>query len=133
MNLRFFNAWKSVLRRIIGGATLAVLVPILAAAKDTTNVVLAPHAKELVALQGDKLVSVGADNVLAAPYTILYFGAGGCPDCRKFSPKLVAAYNAQSKRAARFEVVLISRDRSADELQRFMATEKMPWPALAFD
>jgi thiol-disulfide isomerase/thioredoxin len=100
---------------------------------DTGNPVIAPHAKDLVVLAGEKLESFKAPEFLKAPYMILYYGAGWCPDCRRFSPTLVGAYNQQPKGERQFEVLLISRDKSADGMLKFMKAEKMAWPALAFD
>jgi nucleoredoxin len=92
---------------------------------------LSARARELVVLQNDQLVPFDATRFLSAPMTILYFGAGWCPDCRKFSPKLVSAYNAQAGQR-KFEVLFVSKDRTEQEMLKFMKTEKMPWPALAF-
>ena len=98
---------------------------------EESNAAIAPHAKDLVVLQGQKLVPFDAGQFLLAPVTILYFGAGWCPDCRKFSPKLVTAYSAQAGKR-KFEVLLISQDKSEDGMIKFMKVEKMPWPALSF-
>lgn len=114
-----------------GWIALLALLPVLGNAADTN--VVAAHAQDLVALQGDALVPFSAAPLLKAPRTILYFGAGWCPDCRRFSPTLVDAYNQQPKDARRFEVLFVSMDKSAAEMQRFMALEKMPWPAVTFD
>jgi thiol-disulfide isomerase/thioredoxin len=100
------------------------------------NSVLEPHAKDLVVLAGDQLVPFNSDNstrFLHAPYTILYFGAGWCPDCRHFSPALVTAYNQQQDAARQFEVLLISHDKTAEGMLKFMKTEQMRWPALSFE
>jgi nucleoredoxin len=70
---------------------------------------------------------------LSAPYTVLYFGAGWCPDCRRFSPALVAAYDRQTQEERRFEVLLLTMDKTPDAMLKFMRSEKMRWPALAFD
>ncbi|HTL56603.1 MAG TPA: thioredoxin-like domain-containing protein [Candidatus Limnocylindrales bacterium] len=102
-------------------------------AAESGNVVVAPHDRDLVVLQDDKLVSYQAAQFLKVPYIILYYGAGWCPDCRRFSPTLVQAYNQQPKDRKRFEVLLISRDKTADGMLKFMKTEKMSWPALAFE
>src|SRR5215813_8978694 len=111
---------------------LLFLIPALAAADSTNNVVLDRYAGDLVRLQGDQMVAVKASQFLNAPYTLLYFGAGWCPDCRRFSPSLVAAYDAQPKTSRRFEVLLLTMDKTEDGLRSFMRTEKMTWPALAF-
>ena len=95
--------------------------------------VLAPHAHDLVVLEGNKLVPFESTEFLRARYTVLYFGAGWCPDCRRFSPALVEAYDKQPISANRFEVLLISHDKNAEGMLNFMRVEKMKWPALAFD
>jgi thiol-disulfide isomerase/thioredoxin len=102
-------------------------------AADSRNVVLAAHTADLVALQGEKLTPFKSATFLLAPYTVLYFSAGWCPDCRHFSPSLVEAYNHQPAGGSRYEVVLVSRDRNAEEMLKYMKSERMPWPALAFE
>jgi len=114
-------------------AGLLLLRPVLAQPAETQNAVIAPHAKDLLILQGEKLVPFRSIEFLTAPYTILYFGAGWCPDCRRFSPALVDAYNQEPKGGQRFEIVLFSMDKTADGMLKFMKTEKMTWPAIAFD
>ena len=122
------NTFKLVVR--VG---IAVLATSVFAAQLPANAVLGPHASELVALKGDALVPFDSNGFLQAPYVILYFGAGWCPDCRHFSPKLVEAYKTQPAGAHRFEVLLLSRDKTSEGMLQFMRSEKMPWPALAFD
>src|ERR1700690_3939806 len=102
-----------------------VLLPSLLAAQPIQNSVVMPHARDLVALEGGKLVPFQPDHFLQAPYLVLYFGAGWCPDCRRFSPSLVAAYDRQARGAKQFEVLLVSRDKTADGMLKFMQTEKM--------
>ena len=109
------------------------MAPLLAGNGPATNAVLSPHAQDLVVLRGKKLVSFNPARFLQAPYTILYFGAGWCSDCRRFSPTLVEAYAHQRGEASRFEVLLLSHDKSAEGMQQFMSSEKMTWPALAFE
>jgi nucleoredoxin len=103
------------------------------ATEPSVNPVLAPHTNDLVVLKGEQLVPYDAEQFVKAPLTVLYFGAGWCPDCRKFSPALVSAYDGQPRDARQFEVLLISRDKDAEGLLKFMKVEKMRWPALAFD
>jgi len=112
---------------------VAVLATSVFAAQLPTNAVLGQHASELVALKGDALVPFDSQGFLQAPYVLLYFGAGWCPDCRHFSPTLVDAYKRQSAELPRFEVLLVSRDKSAEAMLQFMRSEKMTWPALRFE
>jgi thiol-disulfide isomerase/thioredoxin len=112
---------------------LFLALPLVTRADDSPNAIIAPHAKDLVAWQGDKVTAFKADDFLKARYTVLYFGAGWCPDCRAFCPSLVKAYDAQPKDANRFEVLLLTKDYKQKDMEKYMAEEKMKWPALAFD
>lgn len=122
---------KTALRWFVLG--LLIALPLAARAEDSTNAVVGPHAADLMALQGDKLAPFKADDFLKARYTILYFSAGWCPDCRVFAPSLVKAYDAQPKGAPRFEVLLVTEDKTEKDMVKYMTEEKMKWPALAFD
>lgn len=119
--------------KVLVPVLLASLAPVLTQANPLSNDVLTPYAQDLVILKGQALVPFSSQRFLQAPYTVLYFGAGWCPDCRHFSPSLVAAYDAQRRGDKRFEVLLISKDNDAAGMLKFMQTEKMNWPALAFD
>jgi thiol-disulfide isomerase/thioredoxin len=113
--------------------SLLLVLPIVARAADAPNPVLAPHAGDMVSLQGDQLAPFKSEEFLKARYTILYFSAGWCVDCRKFSPALVSAYDAQAKDTGRFEVLLLTKDRTEKDMLQYMRHTKMKWPALAFD
>lgn len=110
-----------------------MLFPFGGGAGEAVNPVLAPYAKDLVVMRGNQLVPLESQEGLKAPYTVLYFGAGWCPDCRQFSPTLVSAYEHQKPERKRFEVVLLSMDNNAEGMAKFMQTEKMTWPAVAFE
>ena len=116
----------------ICGVSLMLLTPPMARPAETKNAVAA-HTQDLVKLEGDKLVPFKSAEFLKAPYTVIYFSAGWCPDCRRFSPALVEAYGKQSKDRPRFEVVLFSMDKTAEGMLKFMKAENMNWPAIAFD
>ena len=109
-----------------------LLAPVLAQADGMTNAVIAPHARDLVVLQKDRLVPYPAEELCRARYIILLYSAGWCVDCRAFAPTLVKAYDTQRKGADRFEVLLVSQDKSATDMLDTMKSEKMRWPALAF-
>jgi thiol-disulfide isomerase/thioredoxin len=113
--------------------SLLIMLPFVSLAKDSANPVIAPHARDLVALQGDQFAPFKSTEFLKARYTILYFSAGWCIDCRRFSPSLVRAYDAQQQGAPRFEVLLLTMDRTENDMLQYMRHAKMKWPALAFD
>ena len=63
----------------------------------------------------------------------LYFSARWCPECRKFTPKLVSYYNKVAAAHPEFEILFISNDKSSSAMETYMRDEQMPWPALAYD
>jgi len=104
----------------------------LLADQSALNPVVSGYADSLVVLRGEKLVPFNTDKFLQAPFIVLYYGASWCPDCRRFSPSLVTAYDQQSSGNKRFEVLLVSQDQSEEGMLKFMKTEKMTWPTVAF-
>ena len=118
---------------LVFGIAAIVLKASSAKAAENRDSVFAPHIGDLVVLHAEKLVPFEAKEFPKAPYSVLYFGAGWCPDCRRFSPSLVDAYRQQPGGKKLFEVVLFSMDKNAEGMLRFMKTEAMTWPALAFD
>ncbi len=63
----------------------------------------------------------------------LYFAARWCPECRKFTPKLVSYYNKVAAAHPEFEILFISNDKSPAAMESYMRDEQMPWPALSYD
>lgn len=63
----------------------------------------------------------------------LYFSGQFCPPCKRFTPKLAAAYAALAKRedAPPREIVFVSADRTRAEFEAYADT--MPFPALPYD
>ena len=110
-----------------------IMLPDPCRAAGAPNAVIAPHARDLVALNGKELVPFDSAQYLQARYTVLFFSAGWCIDCRKFAPDFVKAYDAQPANGKRFEVLLIGRDKTAKDMLQYMQSEKMKWPAIAFD
>ncbi|MDD3146941.1 MAG: thioredoxin-like domain-containing protein [Candidatus Riflebacteria bacterium] len=60
----------------------------------------------------------------------LYFSASWCRGCAAFSRILVPFRNRHQEN---FEVVLVGFDHSAIEMQSYMKTYEMLWPAIAWD
>lgn len=72
--------------------------------------------------------------VKAAPkYTALYFSAHWCPPCRQFTPKLVEWYKNFQPKHPNFELVFVSSDRSAGDMEKYIKSANMPWPAVKFE
>lgn len=64
-------------------------------------------------------------------YLLVFFSASWCPHCRDFTPRLQDFYAKHQGRS--FEVLLVPRDRSEEELQGYYRGFRMPWPAVPFD
>jgi thiol-disulfide isomerase/thioredoxin len=59
-------------------------------------------------------------------YVLLYFSAGWCGPCRKFTPELVQ-FHRRHQESGNIQVVFVSRDRSEPELFNYMGQFDMPW------
>jgi thiol-disulfide isomerase/thioredoxin len=68
-----------------------------------------------------------------AKYIAFYCGAGWCGPCHHFTPELVKFYNEMKPKYPNFEVVFLSDDKSAVEMQNYMAKMSMPFPAVRWD
>jgi len=65
-------------------------------------------------------------------YVMLYFSAGWCGPCRAFTPRLESFYKENASKG-NFEVVLVSSDRSAADMTKYMSESGMTFPAIPFD
>ncbi|HTB79663.1 MAG TPA: thioredoxin-like domain-containing protein [Opitutaceae bacterium] len=65
-------------------------------------------------------------------YIALYFSAGWCGPCHRFTPRLVDFYRQMKPRHDNFEIVFVSDDRNEREMLGYMRELSMPWPALRF-
>ena len=61
---------------------------------------------------------------------IFYYSASWCPPCQRFTPLLSQFYRENSQKA-KFECILVSNDRSAEDMYIYM--KKMPFPAFDFN
>ncbi|MCP4758933.1 MAG: redoxin family protein [Planctomycetes bacterium] len=94
------------------------------------------HSK-LIAAIGPTLVQADGTEVSSSiladqPDVLLYFTAKWCGPCRRFTPKLVKFYEQVAGRRD-FMVVLVSSDRAADQMYKYMKDYKIDFPAIPFD
>ena len=88
--------------------------------------------QDLVRFSGGRMKQVDEADLNAKDHYAIYYSAHWCPPCRKFTPQLVSFYNSYSKRHDNFEIIFVSSDRSEDEMEDYIKTANMPWPALKF-
>lgn len=105
-----------------------------AAAAPVSGNVLAKLVKGHLVVSKEGAVQIYDDQPLDRKKLIaLYFSAGWCGPCRKFTPDLVAYYNRIAATHPEFEIVFVSNDRSASAMAAYMRDMKMPWPAVKFE
>lgn len=88
---------------------------------------------KLVALRGHAALPFAAKDLPQEKYFALYFSAGWCGPCHQFTPQLVKFYQEMKPKHPEFEVIFMSRDESANEMEKYMAEMQMPWPGLRFN
>lgn len=88
---------------------------------------------QLVSLRSDQLQAYPEDLLAGKKLFAFYFAAGRSAPSRQFTPTLVKFYRDFAPRHPAFEVVFVSEDRNAAEMESTLRQESMPWPALAFD
>ncbi|CAJ0604481.1 unnamed protein product [Cylicocyclus nassatus] len=75
---------------------------------------------------------VDAGEYLKGKMVGLYFSASWCPPCRAFTPKLKRFYEAIKETHPDFEIVLVSRDKEADELFEYYDEHMGDWTFIPF-
>lgn len=93
--------------------------------------------RDLSELFGDNLVRANGDRVKTADIegkdvVGIYFSAQWCPPCRTFTPVLVDFYQQLRQEDKSLAIILVSLDRSRDDMFRYMREYKMPWLAVPF-
>ena len=86
----------------------------------------------LVALKGNSALPYAADDLSQKNYIALYYSAGWCGPCHQFTPDLVKFYREMKPKYPGFEIVFVSRDESARDMEKYMAEMSMPWPAVRY-
>ncbi|MEE2907247.1 MAG: thioredoxin-like domain-containing protein, partial [Planctomycetota bacterium] len=94
------------------------------------------HAR-LISMIGPQLVEASGQSVSSSVLAekdnvLLYFSAKWCPPCRRFTPTLVKFFDQHAAKGD-FTVILVSSDKSASEMLKYMKDYKMNFYAVPFD
>ena len=79
------------------------------------------------------LSASGPNDLSKADYLLLYRGSAACSRCKRFSPKLVKAYERLRREHENFEVVFLSEDRSEREFDAHLRDRQYPFAVVEYD
>jgi nucleoredoxin len=117
---------KSLLRLLVVVVGISFVASSAPAAHEET---LAGTSHQLIGLDGRE---IGSEVITKKPYLFIYFSAGWCPLCKKFTPQLAEFYE-RHYRNGDFEVLFVSSDKSPDEMRKYWATAGIPGVALKLE
>ncbi|MGF1530151.1 MAG: thioredoxin-like domain-containing protein [Puniceicoccaceae bacterium] len=87
---------------------------------------------KLVRLEGNQLVDAGPESLQGKTLIAVYYSASWCPGCRQFTPMLNRYFNERKADHPELAIILVSSDRSAREMSKYMSSHEMPFLALKF-
>ena len=75
---------------------------------------------------------VPTSSLTTKPNVLLYFTAKWCGPCRRFTPQLVKFAKDHADREE-FEIVMVSSDRSKDQMMAYLKDYGISFPAVPFE
>lgn len=90
----------------------------------------APPEIQVTRLAPGGIVVHEALDTRLAPYLALYHGAGWCPPCQRFSPRLAEFYHSADRKGLKFQLVMVNYDRSEGDMLAYMRQHRMEFPAV---
>lgn len=88
---------------------------------------------KLVHLEDGVLRPFDCTGLPAVKFYAIYFSANWCEPCRTVTPGLVEVYGRLRELYPEFELVLVNRDQSAQEMEAYMKDALIQFPALNWD
>jgi thiol-disulfide isomerase/thioredoxin len=104
--------------------------PSAASAVDLTTILDASSLIGPAGLDGFYTAAPAVDTLVHNKAVGIYFSAGWCPPCKKFTPTLEKAYRALPA-DKRIEIIFVSSDHDEDAFSEYFA--KMPWLAVNYE
>ena len=77
-------------------------------------------------------VIVYPEDALQNKVVALYFSAGWCPPCQQFTPVLAEFYNELQENEMPFEIVFVSSDKTASDMETYFKQCHGDWLAVPF-
>ena len=87
---------------------------------------------ELVKLDGDVAKPCDTAQFAGVRMFAFYTASMSSTTCRRFTPTLLDAYRRLKAEHPDFELILVSTDRDAYNMEQHMLNYRMPWPAVRF-
>ena len=87
----------------------------------------------LVAFDGSQMRTFDSARIEPVRIFAFYTSAGSSAHSRKFTARLVDWYQRIKANHPEFELIFLSADRDAFNMQAYMQSGKMPWPAVKFE
>ncbi len=87
----------------------------------------------LVISDGKKTIKVPKGSLTEKTVFAFFYAANWHAECRSFAPTLAPIYTELKAKYPFFELVFVSSDRNARDMENFMLTSKMNFPAINYD
>jgi thiol-disulfide isomerase/thioredoxin len=99
----------------------------------SSSVIAKSVSRKLQLLNNGRLVEFDPADRPEPEFYVIYYGALWCGPCRRFSPRMVEAYQRLKALAPdRFEVIFVSSDENLAGQVTYAKEVPMPWPILKF-